>query len=181
MGMSYWFRAAILVVSFVVVCLAMYSINHKGINPNIAGVFTDDGTRTAKVLPKRVDLCATRVKSLKTAQGVELAESGMTWVKKKGGVETKLDPVEVEKWFGHNCSPKIEDLRPVASTELQAATPILTLNFIQGASETIRKSPSGSYIWKQISFHSQQLDNALNDLLNLREAGPEGTAKPSRD
>jgi hypothetical protein len=181
MGYTYWFRTAILIFSFVLVCLTIYSINHKGLSPNVAGIFTGEVQRTAKLLPKRVDLCETRVKSLKTAQGVELSEKGMTWVKKVGNNETKLDPVEVEKWFGYNCSPQIEDLRPVASNEIQAAAPILTLNFIQGASETILRSPSGNYIWKQISFRSEQLDDALNALINIREAGPEGTARPSRD
>ena len=141
MGYSYWLRAIILGCALVMVCLTIYQVNTKGISPGLITAFTGEAPRTARVLPKRVDLCETRVKSLKTAQGVELSESGMEWTKKEGTTETKLDPVEVEKWFGHNCSPQIEDLRPVASNEIQAAHPALTLSFVQGAPETILKSP----------------------------------------
>ena len=179
MGTGYWLRAGILILSFAVVVMTMYSVQHHGLGPNVSAVLT--GERTAKVLPKRVDLCETRVKSLKTSHGVELFERAMTWTKKDAGKETKLDPVEVEKWLGHNCSPTVENLRPVASKEIQAAAPVLILDFIQGAPETIRQTTSGDYIWKQISFHSTQLESAIKELTNIREAGPKGRARPSED
>jgi hypothetical protein len=104
----------------------------------------------------------------------------MAWFIKKSPEEkeVQLDPVSVEKWFGYNCSVIVEDSRPVASNEIQAATPVLTIDFIQGASETINRLANGAYQWKQIVFHSKQLDDALKQLPEIQAAGPDGRANP---
>jgi len=180
MGIGYWVRAVILCLSFSLVVWSMYSIRNHGLGSGVNEVLTGD--RTAKVQSSRVEICETRVKGLKTSAGTEFYENGMSWFKKSSeSHETKLDPVDVEKWFGHNCSLATEDLRPVASNESAGALPVLTLNFIQGGPESVRQTPSGMFIWKQFSFRSPQLEGALKDLKNLREAGPAGRANPSED
>lgn len=182
MGFRYWFRAVFLCASLGLVVWAMYSIRNHGLGQNVSTVLA--GQRVARVQTSKVEICETRVKALKTSSGTRYYENGMSWFKKSdapGAPETRLDPVDVEKWFGHNCSLATEDLRPVASNETQAATPILTLNFIEGNPESVRETPSGTFIWKQFSFKSPQLKSALKDLGNLREAGPAGRANPTDD
>lgn len=179
MGIGYWFRSVILIFSFGLVVWAMYSIRHHGLGNRATSVLT--GPSAVDNAPKRISLCETRVKALKAAGGIEIYENGMSWFRKDGKSETKLDPVEVEKWFGHNCTVTAEDLRPVASKEAEAATPVLVFEFVQGAPETVKKTAAGNFIWKQSLFRSQQLEAAMKTLGEIRSAGPDGRALPSGD
>lgn len=164
-----------MIAALVAVIWSIRSINQHGLNPQIASAV--GANRTAK-LATRVDLCESRVQDLKTASGIELYENGLNWFMKKKSVEKKLDPIAVEKWFGKNCSVFAENLRPIALKETEAAKPVLIFGFVHGVTETLKEAPAGEYIWRQISFHSRQLTDALTQLNELREAGPHGRATP---
>jgi hypothetical protein len=167
MGKRYWIQVGMMVLSLGAILWVM--ANMQKAVPPIAKVMGHE-TRPAKVQRARVDLCETRVQGLKTASGVEFFENGLNWYVKTNSNEKKLDNIEVEKWFGRNCSVYADDLRPVASNDLQAAKPILTFNFIQGGSEAVKKTAAGDFVWRKIIFHSSQLEKGLEQLAELKEA-----------
>src|ERR1700692_1103719 len=99
MEKSFYFRVIILILSFAAIVWTMQSVKKKGIAPGVTEMIIGD-QHPAKILNNRVSFCDTRVKGLKTSGGLELYEKGMSWFKKNAssGPETKLDPVDVEKW-----------------------------------------------------------------------------------
>lgn len=165
-------------VSLAAVVYAIYSLKQHGLNPRMAAAI---GVAGPVSTPTRIDLCESRVQHLKTASGVELFENGFNWFIKKGSVQKKLDPVAVEKWFGRNCAVYAENLRPNALKESEAAEPVLIFGFVHGATEILRETAAGEFIWRQFSFRSDQLDKALRQLPELREADPHGRANPTDD
>lgn len=127
----------------------------------------------------RVDLCQTRVTRVKTASGVELYENGMKWMMKKNAVERQLDPISVEKWFGANCSVLADSFRPVALKESEAAWTVVTFEFLHGATQAVKQTASGHFIWGARAFRSEQLATAIGELPEIREAGPSGRPQPA--
>lgn len=179
MGIRYWVRVVMMSLSFLAVIFIIRRTQEKGLPPAIVAPIVGEESRVAKIAPthQRVDLCENRVRSLKTSNGLEVFENGLNWFSRKNSAEKKLDPVSVERWFGKNCSVFVEDLRPAASKDVEAATPVLILDFIQGAPAEVKRISTGEFIWKQISFHSKQFEEALVQLAELQEASPNGRAR----
>lgn len=151
MGIGYWTRILFMCLSLVGVMWIMHSLQTKGLGLGFSSVV--GFARAAKVLEHpRVDLCGNRVHSLRIPGGKQ-----------------PLQPMALETWLRRNCSIVAEDLRQVALNDMKAAEPVLTMDFIEGGTDTIKQTPTGRFVWKQISFHSLQLEQAIKQLANLHQ------------
>lgn len=159
MGISYWFRVSMMVVALAVVLVVMNRLNRGPASPM---------SRKAS-LATTVNICPTRITRLDTGK-VSVFEEGLTWFRHtQGDGQQALDPVAVEKWFSRNCV--LPAKRVSASADVHTA---LRISFVSGEPRTLLQSASGEYEWMGLSFSSQQMEHALEELLSLPPAPKSG-------
>lgn len=140
----FWARIAVMVASFFAVIGMIYKFNQ--FSPSDLTLI----------------LCPTRVSAINTVDGKGIVQEGMRWYRRNNGNLEELDPVAVEKWFGKHCKVGIEPVQKADSTGV-----LFVVNFISGPPETLYMAGDGLFRWKNRTFKSQQLQDALNSLKDL--------------
>ncbi|MGE0525660.1 MAG: hypothetical protein AB7G93_11365 [Bdellovibrionales bacterium] len=162
MGIYYWIRVIIMIGVFAAVVIIMRQLDTpRSPSPGFLSFFTGDDDSSS-----RYTMCPTRVSRVEVASGQVVFEEDMRWYSMKQGKEkeiVELDPVAVEKWFGLNCKVKGE---PATEPGGEFQT-VAQFSFVSGTPQALLRAPSGEFQWNGSTFHSSQLEEALDRLLNL--------------
>lgn len=154
----------------------IYDIKKNGVRGPLADALITNPT------PKQfVNLCETRVKSIRLSSGIELFERGFDWRLKTSEGERIVDPIQVEKWFGRNCYVRTPSIRATTDVEMASAAPKAIFDFVQGGTQTLHAIATGEFVWGRQAFRAPQLEEALTQLQSIKEAGPAGRPRAQGD
>ncbi|MGE0763052.1 MAG: hypothetical protein AB7N80_07225 [Bdellovibrionales bacterium] len=170
LSVSYIVKLNFLVLGLLGVIFAMYKIQSGAVSDAInmmMGVKAAEAPPPPGTIVTQMDWCDTRVRSLGRPGKPTLRQEKLKWLW-QADPTLELNFIAVEKWFGRYCRVKIERLDP---DQLANAAPVLVVEFIKGAPETLLRSVAGVYKWRQEIFRSQELDQALEALEKLPESG----------
>jgi len=140
----FWVRVGVMFASLVAVLFSIWKLNQFG---------PEDLTMV---------LCPTRVSSIATADGQGIVQEGMKWYRRKNGNLEELDPVAVEKWFAKNCRINIEPHK-----KAEAAGVVFVASFVNGPPETLYMAGEGLFRWKDKTFKSKHLEDAMSSMKDL--------------
>ena len=156
-------KSILLTLTLVIVVLIMLSLRNDGLSETVRSFF---GASASQV---KLNWCETRVKSIETANGFKMTQSRMRWMQEKP-IQKELDGLAVEKWFGQNCKVPIE-LAEVRPTNVEFQSPAaMSVEFIQGGTADFIKAGMGAIRFKNRTFTSPELQQAIKDLEQLPEA-----------
>ncbi len=164
MGKMYWFRVGMMILTFVMVVIAMRSL--QSTKPTASPLAT---MILGSNEEQNIVLCPTRVTSLEMASGMRVQEASMKWTRTSEGTEQELDPIAVEKWLSRNCS-----VVGKKADRSQGFEPILKLGLVTGESKVLARASTGEYLWDGMTFISSALDQALTELAELPANIPHG-------
>jgi hypothetical protein len=158
MGKTFWLRVVMMCVTLVGVIWAMRALQPRHTDSTTLSWlgFSSD---------KIVNLCPTRIVGLQsTTNGNAVLNQEMKWYRHSDQTNSsvELDPVAVEKWFSSNCMLKVQKVSPPDD-----ATEIMKVFFVDGKTESLKRSPSGAFTYMDQSFKSEQLDQAISALEGL--------------
>lgn len=166
MGTMYWVRVGLMGIALVGVIMSIRHLNtarnssRQGeVKSPVAKLIVGDGET------EDIVLCPTRVAWLESADGTRIAEHSMKWSRDQNGQHDELNAIDVEKWFGQNCT-----IRAQLSDVGQNFQPVLRIGFISGSPQTLARAPSGEFEWQGKKFISRDLEQALNALPTLPKA-----------
>lgn len=116
-------------------------------------------------------LCKTRVESVEWSNGgrifEETSQNKPRWMSVvAGGTARELNTIDVEKWFGINCVLRV---LPIDKNPDSSFHNFLSLTFVGGETEQIKKNSSGEFLFGLQAFRSQELIHSLSELYQLGE------------
>lgn len=174
MSFSLMIRTFVLTLGLLGVIYVMMNLKKEGLSNKTAqvlGVQDESKPSESSTAAQNLSWCRTRVKSLLAApQGPQVVQEGLKWFR-QSQKSAELDTVAVEKWFGQNCSLKIEPLETPA--EASGFAPALVIGFIKGPNGQFERSTQGIYRWGKKLFRSTQLDAAIQGLKFLPPVQPQ--------
>ena len=169
LGVYFWVRVAVMIVALVGVLSLMSRL--RGGSGGTADL-------VPAVSAGFLRLCPTRVASVSLIGKTAVFQDGLKWFRTGsatgGGERQELDGVAVEKWFSSYCSIPIEE----AAAPGPGSQPLLTLAYVSGLPMTLSLSPDGVFSWKDRSFRSPKLNEALQSLNELPTARAPGHTGP---
>jgi hypothetical protein len=116
-------------------------------------------------------LCKTRVESVEWSNGARIFEDTSQnkprWMSLlPGGTARELNTIEVEKWFGINCVLRVLPLEGNHSLDFKS---FLSLSFVGGETEQIKKNSVSDFLFGPQAFRSQEVNHSLSELYQLGE------------
>jgi hypothetical protein len=107
--------------------------------------------------------CATRVTGIESLGRWGISQQKRKWIR-SGELAGELDFIAVEKWLAQFCSVLVT---PVKALVDEAFTESLRIQFVNGATDEVRRHPNGTYFWKGQTFTSPEFDAALEAISKL--------------
>ena len=164
--MKLWtIKVNFLILGLGLVIYIMFQIKNSGLPPtalNLMGI-----QAPSKIVRHNKDLmwCQTRVQSMEKPKSFKIYQDKLKWFT-SGQSPQEIDFITVEKWFGQNCSLKVEPL-PKETIDPKNIQTALIINFIKGTTEHLFKLEPNVYAWKGQVFRSPQMESALNQLTRI--------------
>ncbi len=169
-----------LILGFGLCLYAIYTLNARGLpNPILSILGLPQNAHVAAhdvASAQDVNLCKTRVLGLIQPEKLKLIQNGNQWIAEKPESQA-VDFIAVEKWLSRFCSAKaLPGSAAKASTLASKAslangfTPALFVKFIDGAVDVLRSDSSGRFEYNGQIFRSNDLAQALAELVTLPKA-----------
>ena len=182
MKVSWIVKANFLILSLGLIVYIMFQMKTSGLPPtflSVLGISPPPATTahihkdTESGNTEQLTWCQTRVQSMESPSGFKIYQDKLKWLTGDSNPR-EVNFLDVEKWFGRNCSLKIKPLGK-ATTDINTFQTALIVNFIKGGSERFLNLPQEPHIysWKGQVFRSPQLKQALDQLKTFSGSKPD--------
>jgi hypothetical protein len=167
-------RIAVLIGLLAMTIVAIFRLQRDGLPREMQNALSvEEGSTTFRPgepsapWPITVTLCPTRVLAIEQKGLFRLEQKGMEWISKTNE-GMSLNQVAVEKWFGEFCEISAMATGGQKSPHLN---PLLSFEYVDGDTEELLVSPTGTFVWKDQVFQSTELLTAISQLKALLGLG----------
>lgn len=172
---STWFKALFMSLSLALVVGLIYKLKSAENFGDSLGLILY-GTSSEN----SVDWCHTRVDEIEVPGKFRVFQEGLKWYREdfsKNQV-AELGFIPVEKWFSNHCRLEAQGKTEGLAAELGGPDEktLARIGFIKGPDVPFKEITEGVFTWDEVTFRSNQLKAALEELRGLPTVG--GTEKP---
>lgn len=171
-----WFKALFMTLSLALVVGLIYKLkNTEGLEESLGLMLYGIDSKNS------VDWCTTRVDEIEVPGKFRVFQEGLKWYKEEAkGSTVELGFIPVEKWFANHCRLNVEGKTEGLATELSGPNQatLARIGFVDGSDLVFKEIAQDIFTWDNVTFRSEQLKTALEDLAELPEVGgsEKGTA-----
>lgn len=178
MSMHSWLKIIALLGLLGLTLFAIIKLKDNGLSPTMKdALLIEEPNGKAKMdqpISKTINLCETRVSAIEQKGLFRLEQKQLAWINSYQK-NVSLNQVALEKWFAKYCTV---DAVLTGGTKSPYMHPLLTVEFVNGKSEPLLVSPTGTFSWQDEIFQSSELLLGLNELKGLLALSTEQAESP---